>query len=96
MEVIQKCIKAIGKYFIEDLNTLIPFLIASQEAEISRNYSPCHFMPQALLSNLSILINIILLHRDMTIQLEDSKAGERLRQGIQIAIGTIHILRQHL
>ena len=30
----------------------------------------------------------------MKIQLEDSKAGERLRQGIQIAIGTIHILRQ--
>ena len=43
-------------------------------------------MPQALLSHLSILTNIILLHRDMKIQLEDSKAGERLRQGIQIAI----------
>ena len=43
-------------------------------------------MPQALLSRLSILINIILLRRDMKIQLEDSKAGERLRQGIQIAI----------
>ena len=43
-------------------------------------------MPQALLSHLRILTNIILLHRDMKIQLEDSKAGERLRQGIQIAI----------
>ena len=43
-------------------------------------------MPQALLSRFSILTNIILLHRDMKIQLEDSKAGERLRQGIQIAI----------
>ena len=43
-------------------------------------------MPQAFLSHLSILTNMILLHRDMKIQLEDSKAGERLRQGIQIAI----------
>ena len=43
-------------------------------------------MPQAFLSRLSILTNMILSHRDMKIQLEDSKAGERLRQGIQIAI----------
>ena len=35
---------------------------------------------------MSILTKMILLHRDMKIQIEDSKAGERLRQGIQIAI----------